>query len=99
MAYMIQQHPQQISTESLACQKKNRLLKTFSDVKHPLFLPSFCIPLNDSTKSTVETVSDITTIILDGVAEAAIMYGGVDKLYQDTYHTHLWCEVRRHPSS
>ena len=31
----------------------------------------------DSTKSTVESVSDITTIIPDGVTEVAIMYGGV----------------------
>lgn len=78
MAYIIQQHPQQISTESLATKRESRLLTNLPDVKHPLFFfPLFVFRSTDSTKSTVESVSDITTIIPDGVTEVAIMYGGV----------------------
>ena len=75
---MIQQRPQQISTESLACQKKKSVADNFSRCE-----PSSCVvPIivfhsTDSTKPTVETVSDITTTITDGVTEAAIMYGGL----------------------
>lgn len=78
MAYMIQQHPQQISTENLAYQKRKSVADNFSRCEaSSFFLPYFCIPLNDSTKSTVESISDITTTITDGVTETAIMYGGV----------------------
>ena len=78
MTYMIQQRPQQISTESLACQKKKSVADNFSRCEaSSFFFPIFVFHSTDSTKSTVETVSDITTTITDGVTEAAIMYGGV----------------------
>ena len=78
MTYMIQQRPQQISTESLACQKKKSVADNFSRCEAAsFFFPIFVFHSADSTKSTVETVSDITTTITDGVTEAAIMYGGV----------------------
>lgn len=77
MTYMIQQRPQQISTESLACQKKKSVADNFSRCEaSSFFFPIFVFHSTDSTKSTVETVSDITTTITDGVTEAAIMYGG-----------------------
>lgn len=75
---MIQQRPQQISTESLACQKKKSVADNFFRCEaSSFFFPIFVFHSTDSTKSTVETVSDITTTITDGVTEAAIMYGGV----------------------
>ena len=78
MAYMIQQRPQQISTESLACQKKKSVADNFSRCEaSSFFFPLFVFHSTDSTKSTVESVSDITTIITNGVTETAIMYGGV----------------------
>lgn len=78
MAYMIQQHPQQISTESLACQKRKSVADNAIRCKASyFFFPLFVFRSTDSTKSTVESVSDITTIIPDGVTEVAIMYGGV----------------------
>ena len=78
MAYMIQQHPQQISTESLAHQKRKSVADKSSRCEaSSFFFPLFVFRSTDSTKSTVESVSDITTIIPDGVTEAAIMYGGV----------------------
>lgn len=78
MAYMIQQRPQQISTESLACQKRKSVAYNAIRCKVSyFFFPLFVFRSTDSTKSTVESVSDITTIIPDGVTEVAIMYGGV----------------------
>ena len=78
MAYMIQQCPQQISTESLAYQKRKSVADKSSRCEaSSFFFPFFVFRSTDSTKSTVESVSDIKTIIPDGVTEAAIMYGGV----------------------
>lgn len=78
IAYMIQQYPQQISTESLACQKRKSVADNSSRCEATsFFFPLFVFRSTDSTKSTVESVSDITTIIPDGVTEVAIMYGGV----------------------
>mgnify|MGYP002100407629 FL=1 len=78
MAYMIQQHPQQISTESLAHQKRKSVADKSSRCEaSSFFFPLFVFRSTDSTKSTVESVSDITTIIPNSVTEAAIMYGGV----------------------
>ena len=78
MAYMIQQHHQQISTENLACQKRKSVADNAIRCKASyFFFPLFVFRSTDSTKSTVESVSDITTIIPDGVTEVAIMYGGV----------------------
>lgn len=78
MAYMIQQCPQQISTESLAYQKRKPVADNAVECKaSSFFFPLFVFRSTDSTKSTVESVSDITTIIPDGVTEVAIMYGGV----------------------
>ena len=78
MAYMIQQCPQQISTESLAYQKRKSVADNAVECKaSSFFFPLFVFRSTDSTKSTVESVSDITTIIPDGVTEVAIMYGGV----------------------
>ena len=78
MAYMIQQHPQQISTESLAHQKKKSVADNFSRCEvSSFFFPLFVFRSTDSTKSTVESVSDITAILPDGMTEATIMYGGV----------------------
>lgn len=78
MAYMIQQHPQQISTESLTHQKRKSVADKSSRCEaSSFFFPLFVFCSTDSTKSTVESVSDITTIIPDGVTEVAIMYGGV----------------------
>ena len=77
MAYMIQQRSQQISTENLAYQK--RISVTDNAVgcnASSFFFPLFVFRSTDSTKSTVESVSDITIIIPDGVTEVAIMYGG-----------------------
>lgn len=75
---MIQQRPQQISTENLAYQKRKSVADNAVGCKaSSFFFPLFVLRSTDSTKSTVESVSDITTIIPDGVTEAAIMYGGV----------------------
>ena len=64
--------------KTLPTKREYRLLTNLPDVKHPLFFfPLFVFRSTDSTKSTVESVSDITTIIPDGVTEVAIMYGGV----------------------
>ena len=77
MAYMIQQHPQQISTESLAHQKRKSVADKSSRCEaSSFFLPSFCIPLNGFNKIN-GGICYITTIIPDGVTEVAIMYGGV----------------------
>lgn len=78
MAYMIQQHPQQISTESLACQKRKSVADNAIRCKASyFFFPLFVFRSTDSTKSTVESISNIATITPDGMTEAAIMYGGV----------------------
>ena len=69
MASMIQQPSQQISTESLAHQKR----KAVTDNSARFFVSHS----TGSTKSTVESVSDITVILPDGMAKVAIMYGGV----------------------
>ena len=78
MAYIIQQYSQQISTENLACQKRKSVADNAVGCKaSSFFFPLFVLRSTDSTKSTVESVSDITVILPDGMAEAAIMYGGV----------------------
>ena len=78
MTYMIQQRPQQISTESLACQKKKSVADNFSRCEvSSFFFPLFVFRSTDSTKSTVESVSGIMTIMPDSVTEATVMYGGV----------------------
>lgn len=78
MASIIQQPPQQISTESLACQKRKVVVDSSAQCgAYSFFFPFFVFHSTGSTKSTVESVSDITTIIPDGVTEVTIMYGGV----------------------
>ena len=78
MASIIQQHPQQISTESLAHQKRKAVTDNSARCgASSFFFPFFVSHSTGSTKSTVESVSDITVIMPDGMAEAAIMYGGV----------------------
>ena len=78
MAYMIQQHPQQISTESFACQKRKMLADSFVRCEaSSFFFPFFVFHSTNSTKSTVESVSGITTIMSDSVTEATVMYEGV----------------------
>ena len=75
---MIQQRPQQISTENLAYQKRKSVADNAVGCKaSSFFFPLFVFRSTDSTKSTVESISDITVILPDGMAEAAIMYGGV----------------------
>ena len=62
MAYMIQQHHQQISTENLAYQKRISVADNAVGCKaSSFFFPLFVFRSTDSTKSTVESVSDITT--------------------------------------
>ena len=78
MASMIQQFSQQISTESLTHQKRKEVAGDSTRCgASSFFFPIFVFHSTDSTKSTVESVSDITGIMPDGMAEAAIMYGGV----------------------
>ena len=78
MASMIQQPSQQISTETLAHQKRKAVAGDSTRCEASfLFFPIFVLHSTDSTKSTIESVSDITAIMPDGMAEAAIMYGGV----------------------
>lgn len=99
MASMIQQYSQQISTENFACQKRKVVADNSVRCGASSFLfPFFVFRSTGSTKSTVESVSDITAILPDGMTEANnnVWRGG--KRYQDTYHTHLWCRVRCHPS-
>ena len=78
IASIIQQYPQQISTESLAGQKEKigcwQLYPVWSIL---FFFPIFVPHSTDSTKSTVESVSGIMTIMPDSVTEATVMYGGV----------------------
>ena len=99
MAYMIQQHPQQISTESLAHQKRKSVADKSSRCEaSSFFLPSFCIPLNGFNKINGGICfrhHDHNTGRCDRSSNN-VWRGG--KRYQDTYHTHLWCEVRCHPS-
>ncbi len=78
MASMIQQYSQQISTENFACQKRKVVADNSVRCGASSFLfPFFVFRSTDSTKSTVESVSDITAILPDGMTEATIMYGGV----------------------
>ena len=78
MASMIQQPSQQISTESLAHQKRKAVTENSARCgASSFFFPFFVSHSTGSTKSTEESVSDITVIMPDGMAEAAIMYGGV----------------------
>ena len=78
MASMIQQYPQQISTESLACQKKKSVADNSSRCEaSSFFFPLFVFHSTDSTKSTVESISNIATITPDGMTGATVMYGGV----------------------
>ena len=99
MAYMIQQCPQQISTESLAHQKRKSVADKSSRCEaSSFFLPSFCIPLNGFNKINGGICfrhHDHNTGRCDRSSNN-VWRGG--KRYQDTYHTHLWCEVRCHPS-
>ena len=78
MASMIQQPSQQISTETLAHQKRKVIAgdSTRCEASY-FFFPFFVFRSTDSTKSTVESISNIATITPDGMTEAAIMYGGV----------------------
>lgn len=78
MASMIQQPSQQISTESLAHQKRKAVTENSARCgASSFFFPFFVSHSTGSTKSTEESVSDITVIMPDGMAEAAIMYEGV----------------------
>ena len=99
MAYMIQQHPQQISTENLAYQKRISVADNVVGCEaSSFFLPSFCIPLNGFNKINGGICfrhHDHNTGRCDRSSNN-VWRGG--KRYQDTYHTHLWCEVRCHPS-
>ncbi len=99
MAYMIQQRPQQISTESLACQKRKSVADKSSRCEaSSFFLPSFRIPLNGFNKINGGICfrhHNHNTGRCDRSSNN-VWRGG--KRYQDTYHTHLWCEVRCHPS-
>ena len=78
MAFMIQQPSQQISTETLAHQKRKVIAGDSTRCgASSFFFSIFVFHSTDSTKSTVESVSDITVILPDGMTGAAIMYGGV----------------------
>ena len=78
MGYMIQQHSQHISTESLAYQKRKSVADNSSRCEASyFFFPLFVFRSTDSTKSTEESVSDITVIMPDGATVVTIMYGGV----------------------
>lgn len=99
MAYIIQQYSQQISTESLAFQK--RKVVAGNSVRcgaSSFFFPFFRVPLNRLNKIN----GGISFRHHDHNNEWCdrnsnnVWRGG--KRYQDTYHTHLWCEVRCHPS-
>ena len=50
MAYIVQQHPQQISTENLACQKRKSVADNAVGCKAFSFSSLFCIPLNGFNK-------------------------------------------------
>lgn len=91
MASIIQQHPQQSSTESFACQKEKSGCWQLYPVRSILFfLPYFRAPFNRLNK------------INGGISfrhhghnagqcdrsNSNVWRGG--KRYQDTYHTHLW---------
>ena len=78
MAPIIQQNLQKISTESLACQKRKGVIDNSARCgASSFFFPFFVFHSTDSTKSTVESVLDITAIMPDDVTVATIMYGGV----------------------
>ena len=77
MASIIQQPPQQISTESFTCQKRKTVAGNAARCGAFSFFPFFVFRSTDSTKSTVESVSDITSIMPNSVTEEIIMYGGV----------------------
>ena len=78
MASITQQYSQQISTESIACQKRKLIAGNSTRCGASSFsFPFFVFNSTDSTKSTVESVSGITTIMQDSVTEATVMYGGV----------------------
>ena len=78
MVSMIQQSSQQISTETLAHQKRKVVAGDSTRCgASSFFFPIFVFHSTDSTKSTVESVSNISVILPGGMAEAAIMYGGV----------------------
>ena len=77
MASMIQQYPQQSSTE-IAGQKRKAVAGNSTRCgASSFFFPIFVPHSTDSTKSTVESVSGIMTIMPDSVTEATVMYGGV----------------------
>lgn len=77
MASIIQQLLQQISTESFTCQKRKTIADNAARCGAFSFSPFFVFHSTDSTKSTVESVSDITFIMPNSVTEETIMYGGV----------------------
>lgn len=99
MASIIQQHPQQSSTESLACQKEKSGCWQLYPVRSILFfLPYFRAPFNRLNKIN-GGISFRHHDHNNGWCDRSsnnVWRGG--KRYQDTYHTYLWCEVRCHPS-
>ena len=98
MASIIQQPPQQISTESFTCQKRKTIVDNAARCVVFSFFPFFVFRSTDSTKSTVESVfrhHDHNTGWCDR-SYNNVWRGG--KRYQDTYHTHLWCKAFCHPS-
>lgn len=99
MAYMIQQHSQHISTERLAYQKRKLVADNFSQCEaSSFFLPFFRIPLNGFNKINggIYFRHHDHNTRWDDRSNNNVWRGG--KRYQNTYHTHLWCEVRCHPS-
>lgn len=98
MASIIQQPPQQVSTESFTCQKRKTIVDNAARCVVFSFFPFFVFRSTDSTKSTVESVfrhHDHNTGWCDR-SYNNVWRGG--KRYQDTYHTHLWCKAFCHPS-
>ena len=99
MASMIQQPSQQISTESLAHQKRKAVTDNSARCgASSFFFPFFRIPFNRLNKinSGISFRHHGHTTGWYGKSSNNVWRGG--KRYQDTYHTHLWWKVRCHPS-
>lgn len=98
MASIIQQHPQQISTESLACQKRKVVGDSSARCGAFSFSPFFHISLNRLNKINGEICfrHHIHNAEQCDRRNNNVWRGG--QRYQDTYHTHLWWKVRCHPS-
>ena len=82
----------------MPAKRENRLLTTFPDVKHPLFSSLFLYSaqrFNKINSGIYFRHHDHNNGRCDRSSNN-VWRGG--KRYQDTYHTHLWCEVRCHPS-